>query len=244
MPVTLAHPVAVLPLRRFGLPMAALVIGSMVPDVPLFLRWSSGYQVSHSYAGVFTVNLIGALVVLYGWNAFVRDALVDLAPDVVRVRLAARHRLSRRQWLLAPAAAVLGSVTHLAWDAFTHPGRWGVAHVAWLRADLGPLPAFKWAQYASGVIGLAVVLWAVIADVRSRPADRPLRKRALPAPLLPLVVCTAGAYGLFAGLGRVSGGLHAVAFHGVVQGIVAAAAGMSIICMAWLFATRLRAVRV
>ena len=244
MPVTLAHPVAVLPLRRFGLPMAALVIGSMVPDVPLFLRWSSGYQVSHSYAGVFTVNLIGALVVLYGWNAFVRDALVDLAPDVVRVRLAARHRLSRRQWLLAPAAAVLGSVTHLAWDAFTHPGRWGVAHVAWLRADLGPLPAFKWAQYASGVIGLAVVLWAVIADVRSRPADRPLRKRALPAPLLPLVVCTAGAYGLLAGLARVGGGLHAVAFHGVVQGIVAAAAGMSIICMAWLFATRLRAVRV
>jgi hypothetical protein len=46
--MTLAHPVAVLPLRRFGLPMAAMVIGSMVPDVPLFLRWSSGYQVSHS----------------------------------------------------------------------------------------------------------------------------------------------------------------------------------------------------
>jgi hypothetical protein len=197
--MTLAHPVAVLPLRRFGLPMAAMVIGSMVPDVPLFLRWSSGYQVSHSYAGVFTVNLIGALVVLYGWNAFVRDALVDLAPDVVRVRLAARHRLSRRQWLLAPAAAV---------------------------------------------VGLAVVLWAVVADLRSRPADRVLRRRALPAPLLPLVVCAAGSYGLLAGLDRVGGGLHAVAFHSVVQGIVATAAGMSITCLAWLFATRLRAVRV
>lgn len=244
MPMTLAHPAAVLPLRRLGLPMAALVIGSMVPDVPLFMRWSSGYQVSHSYTGVLSVNLIGALVVLYGWNAFVRDALVDMAPDGVRVRLAARHRLSRRQWLLAPAAAVLGSVTHLAWDAFTHPGRWGVAHVAWLRVDLGPLPAFKWAQYASGVIGLAVVLWAVIADLRSRPADRPLRARALPAPLLPLVVCAAGTYGLVEGLARASGGLHAVAFHGVVQGIVATAAGMSITCMAWLLATRLRAVRV
>ena len=109
-----------------------------------------------------------------------RDALVDLAPDAVRVRLAGRHRLSRRQWLLAPAAAVLGSVTHLAWDAFTHPGRWGVAHVAWLRADLGPLPAFRWAQYASGVIDLAVVLCAVIADLRSRPTDR--RLSAQPGP--------------------------------------------------------------
>lgn len=60
MPLTLAHPAAVLPLRRCGLPMAALVIGSMMPDVPLFMRWSSGYQVSHSYTGVFTVHLIGA----------------------------------------------------------------------------------------------------------------------------------------------------------------------------------------
>jgi hypothetical protein len=243
-PMTLAHPAAVLPLRRFGMPMTALVIGSMVPDVPLFMRWSSGYQVSHSYTGVFTADLIGALVLLYAWNAFVRDALVDLAPDAVRVRLAARGRLSRRQWLLAPAAAVLGSITHLAWDAFTHPGRWGVVHVAWLRADLGPLPAFKWAQYASGVIGLGVVFWAVIARLRSRPANQPLRTRALPAPLLPLVVCAAGTYGLMAGLARVSGGLHAVAFHGVVQGIVVMAAGMSIACMAWLFAARLRPVRV
>jgi hypothetical protein len=242
--MTLAHPVAVLPLRRFGLPVAAMVIGSMVPDVPLFMRWPGGYQVSHSYPGVLTVNLIGALVLLYGWNAFVRDALVDLSPDVVRVRLAARHRLSRRQWLLAPAAAMLGSVTHLAWDAFTHPGRWGVMHVAWLRADLGPLPAFKWAQYASGVIGLAIVLWAVIADLRCRAASQPLRRRALPAPLLPLMVCAAGAYGLTAGLDQVSGGLHAMAFHGVVQGIVATAAGTGIACMAWLLAARLRAVRI
>jgi Domain of unknown function (DUF4184) len=243
-PMTLAHPAAVLPLRRLGMPMGAMVIGSMVPDVPLFMRWSSGYQVSHSFAGVFTVNLIAALVVLYGWNAFVRDALVDQAPDAVRVRLAARHRLSRRQWLLAPAAAVLGSLTHLAWDAFTHPGRWGVAHVAWLRADLGGLPAFKWAQYASGVIGLAVVLWAVIADVRSRPASQPPRRRALPAPLLPLVVGAAGVWGLVAGTAQVSVGLHAVAFHGVVQGIIAVAVGLGITCMAWLFATRLHAVRV
>lgn len=236
--MTLAHPAAVLALGRLGLPMAALVTGSMVPDLPLFMRWPSGYQVSHSLMGALTVDLIGALVLLYGWNAFIRDALVDLAPDVVRSRLPARHRLSRRQWLLAPAATVLGSLTHLGWDAFTHPGRWGVAHVAWLRADIGQLPGFKWAQYASGVIGLAVVLWAVVADLHSRPARPPRRTRALPAPVLPIVVCAAGAYGLMEGLARASRGFHAVAFHGVVQGIIAIAAGVSITCMVWVFATR------
>ena len=235
--MTLAHPAVVLPLRRVGMPMTALAIGSMVPDVPLFLGWTRGYEVSHSLTGLFTVDLVGALVLLLGWNVFVRDALVDLAPDLVRARLAARHRLGLRQWLLAPAAVVLGCLTHVAWDAFTHAGRWGVLHVAVLHEDLGPLPGFKWAQYASGVIGLGVVLWAVVADLRSRPASHPLRPRTLPAPTLPLVVLAAGAYGLLAGLARVSGGLHAVAFHGVVQGLVAAAVGLGIACLAWLLST-------
>ncbi|ROR90960.1 DUF4184 family protein [Nocardioides aurantiacus] len=161
-PITLAHPAAVLPLRWLHLPLAAMVFGSMVPDVPLFMGWASGYALSHSLPGVITVNLMVALAGLCVWNAFVRDALVDMAPNPVRMRLAPRHRLTCRQWLVAPAAAVVGSLTHLAWDAFTHPGRWGVTHVAWLRADLGPLPGFKWAQYASGVIGMCVVLWAVL----------------------------------------------------------------------------------
>jgi hypothetical protein len=223
------------------MPMAALVLGSMVPDVPVFMGWTRAYRVSHSLTGLFTVDLAGALVLLLGWNVFVRDALVDLAPEEVRARLATRHRLSRRQWLLAPAAVVLGSLTHLAWDAFTHPERWGVLHVAVLREDLGPLPGFKWAQYASGVIGLGVVLWAVLADLRSRPASQPPRRRVLPAPLLPLVVLAAAAYGLVTGLARVRDGLHAVAFHGVVQGLVAAAVGLAFICLAWLLVTRRRA---
>ena len=106
------------------------------------------------------------------------------------------------------------------------------------RADLGHLPLFKSSQYASGVIVLAVVLWALVADVRSRPASQPLHRRAVPAPLLPSVVCAAGACGLLAGLARWDAGIHAVAFHGVVQGIVATAAGMVLTCVVWLLAAR------
>ena len=38
MPITFAHPAAVLPLARTGLPLTALAIGSMVPDLPMFVR--------------------------------------------------------------------------------------------------------------------------------------------------------------------------------------------------------------
>ncbi|HET6563733.1 MAG TPA: DUF4184 family protein [Marmoricola sp.] len=234
MPLTVAHPAAVLPLRRLGLPMSAMVIGSMVPDVPLFVRWPGGYQVSHSYTGVFTVDLLGALVVLLGWNAFARDALVDLAPSPVRDRLASRHRLSLRQWLLAPAAAALGSITHVFWDAFTHQHRWGVASFAWLRADVGPLPGYRWAQYLSGVVGLAIVLGSCIALLRRRPPNRTARPRTLPPAVLPVVVGAAMVHGGLAALSRAQRGLHAVAFHGAVQGILALAAGTAVICLLWL----------
>jgi hypothetical protein len=188
--------------------------------------------------GVITVDLAVTLVLLYVWNAVIRDALVDLAPAAVRDRLAARNRLSQRQWLLTPAAAVLGSLTHLGWDAFTHRNRWGVALFDPLRADLGPLPGYKWAQYASGVVGLLVVLGASLAFLRSRPSNHSPRPRSLPAPLLPLSVAAAAGYGLIAGLAQGDRGVHAVAFEGATAGIAALVVATTAACLLWLFAVR------
>jgi hypothetical protein len=241
MPLTLAHPAAVLPLRRLRLPMGALVVGSMVPDLPLFIRWPGGYRLSHDWVGVVTVDLAGALVLLWTWNFVVRDALVDLAPGAVRNRLADRRRLGTREWMLTPVAVVLGSVTHVVWDAYTHRNRWGVASVDWLQADLGPLPGYRWAQYTSGVVGLVVVLAASVSYVRSRAARNALRPRALPGPSMLLVLGAAAAYATVAGLARWSRGVHAVAFHAAVGGIAALAVGTALTCLLWHFVARRRA---
>lgn len=241
MPLTLAHPAAVLPLRRLRLPMSALVVGSMIPDLPLFIRWPGGYRLSHDWVGVVTVDLAGALVLLWTWNFVLRDALVDLAPGFVRDRLADRRRLGSREWMLAPAAAVLGSVTHLVWDAFTHRNRWGVASVDWLQADLGPLAGYQWAQYTSGVVGLVVVLAASVSYVLSRAARSDVRPRVLPGASMLLVFGVAAAYATVAGLARWSRGLHAVAFHAAVGGIAALAVGTALTCLLWQLLARHRA---
>jgi hypothetical protein len=240
-PLTLAHPAAVLPLRGLRLPMGALVVGSMVPDVPLFIRWPGGYRLAHDWLGVVTVDLAGALVLLCTWSFVLRDALVDLAPGFVRDRLADRRRLGWREWTLTPVAAVIGSVTHLVWDAFTHRNRWGVASVDWLQADLGPLPGYRWAQYISGVVGLAVVLAASASYVLSRAARSDVGPRVLPGPSMLLVVGAAVAYATAAGLARWSRGLHAVAFHAAVGGIAALAVGTALTCLLWQLVARSRA---
>lgn len=71
--------------------MTAMVIGSMIPDVPLFLGWVRGYEVTHSLAGVLTVDIAVTMVVLAIWFALLRDALVDLSPAIIRSRLSPVH---------------------------------------------------------------------------------------------------------------------------------------------------------
>lgn len=233
MPVTVAHPAAVLPLRRLGLPTAALVIGSMVPDVPIFLRRPDDYRLSHSLTGILTVDLVASLVVLAGWTFVARDALVDLAPGPVRDRLPARQRLGPRAWLLAPVAAVLGSLTHVGWDAFTHADRWGVAQVAWLQAGHGPLVGYKWAQYLSGLVGTVVVLAVCLAHLRAQPVHPPRPRRVLPAPVLPVVLALAASYGLVAAVLRLDEGPHAVLYGGVVRGLLATVVAIALVSALW-----------
>jgi hypothetical protein len=242
MPLTLSHPAAVLPLRRLGLPMTSMVIGSMVLDIPLYLGSRRGYDIAHSPLGVPTVDIVGALVVLAIWFAGLRDPLVDLAPSAIRNRLAPRARLTRRQWLLAPVGALIGAITHVAWDSFTHYDRWGSDHVVWLQQDHLGLAGLKWAQYTSGVLGLAVVGWFAIAHLRSLPVlDVPRPARVLTPMALAAVFILAGLTGLAAVGWQASAGLHAMAFYGVVCSIIVFVVAGGLVCVAWQLARRRRA---
>lgn len=234
MPLTLSHPAAVLPLRRLGLPMTSMVIGSMVLDIPLYLGSRRGYDIAHSPLAVPTVDIVGALLVLWFWFAVLRDPLVDLAPAAIRIRLTPSARLGRRQWRLAPVGAFIGGATHVAWDSFTHADRWGSDHVEWLRTDHLGLSGLKWAQYASGVIGLLVVGWFAIAHLRSLPPlDVRRPARVLTPAALAAVVVLAGLTGAVSAVVKASVGLHSMAFHGVVNSIIVFVVGAILVCTTW-----------
>ncbi|TNM38319.1 DUF4184 family protein [Nocardioides albidus] len=232
MPVTLAHPAAVLPLRRLGLPMSAMVIGSMAPDLPVLGQTWGLYAFSHSPVGILTLDLALTLALLLFWDRWGRDAVVDAAPSVVRDRLPVHARIGRRAWILAPLAAVVGSITHTVWDSFTHDGRWGVRHVGWLQDMHGPLPGQQWAQFASGILGLIVVGWAVVRHVQDSPRSR-RQPRRLPAATLPVGLGVATAVSLLWGALHLDAGLHAGAFHAAVAGILALAALVGLLGLAW-----------
>src|SRR6185437_16675370 len=108
MPFTLAHPAAVLPLRRIRLMHTVpLIIGAMAPDVPYYLPWRIAKhipQATHTLIGMFTLDLpIGLLSLLLVW--LLRAPLAaPLGRGVQAKCLTALERFGSRprNWVLAP----------------------------------------------------------------------------------------------------------------------------------------------
>lgn len=199
MPFTLAHPAAVLPLRGVRhLRTAPLILGAMVPDLPIYLPGGFGRHmpITHNLAHSFTIDLLLGYLSLAVLCILQRPLTALLSP---RARALCRRALSgfRRpvEWAWAAAALLIGIWMHLLWDSFTHERGWVVRRVAALSAPLtfGPYngTVYHALQYLSSVIGLCVlVLWydRLPAPVAGS-ADRPSRSAA--GPVLLLVVTAA-----------------------------------------------------
>ena len=239
MPLTLSHPAAVLPLQRLGLPMTALVLGSMVLDVPLYLGSRRGYEITHNPLSIVTVDIALTFFALVVWFAVLRDPLVDLSPAPIRARLDPHARLSRRQWLLAIPAAAIAAATHIFWDSFTHADRWGYDRVTWLRTDHLGLSGLRWAQYGSALIGLAIVMSYAVAELRSLSASDPRAPRALGTYALLGAFGSAAVLGLTTVVAAIPDGLYAMAFHGVVIFLITLTVAVLAVCLAWHILLRL-----
>ncbi len=184
MPFTLSHPAAVLPLRRFcpRLSFAALLIGSIVPDIGYYIPGLAAHRQTHSLAGIVFPGLpIGLLLLallhlLKRPLCFVlpqphRDALTPLAAEP-------RRRTGLASPFIAAASVLLGAWTHLVWDGFTHRGRWGPQHLPFLNDPallIGgqAIPLYEWLQWLSSMAGGLILLWAYRSWLRqqARPAE-------------------------------------------------------------------------
>ncbi len=183
MPFTPSHVLAVIPIAfvaRPGLPFSALVIGSMIPDLPLYLPVASAYETTHSARGVFTACLPLGIASFLCFQALMKRPMAALLPNWVRRRTApleAPILVPSFGFLVRVSAAiVLGAWTHVLWDSFTHQGRWGVEVVPALNQVLltvgdVQLPGYKLLQYASTALGIAALAVLLAAWLRRQPVS-------------------------------------------------------------------------
>lgn len=226
-PFTPSHAVLALPFLRTPIPAAAVAVGAMIPDAPLFIPGAPvSYAMTHDLRWLPLTVLLG-LAALLVWRMLLRSAATELAPRWVAARLPpewdtgpvagaretfrspGRSRATAASVLLLLAGLTIGILTHIVWDAFTHDGRWGVALAPVLDTTWGAAPGYAWMQRISSVLGLTILAvwagrWLRRAPTRSLTRRIPQAVRVVWWLSLPVALVAAAAVALLG-----SGGLTA-----------------------------------
>ncbi|HEX5018530.1 MAG TPA: DUF4184 family protein, partial [Actinomycetes bacterium] len=183
MPFTASHVAAVLPATRFPLLrdpliLSAFAIGAMSPDVPYFVPFDMTWAWGHNWQGLLVMDVPVTLALVAMFWLVLAAPLRALAPEPMRARLPRKVLASHRShwprtFALLVMASAIGAATHILWDAFTHEGRFGVMAVPMLQAPdvVGPLAAYRVLQYASSIVGLALIGWSLVRWYRQTPAS-------------------------------------------------------------------------
>lgn len=185
MPWTFAHPAAILPLQKIGflrLPIGALAVGSISPDIGYYFGFFDVASFSHTIAGIFLACLpVGAacLALLH----LVRGPILNLLPqphrDVIRAAVEPEKTDSLRRYTALVAALAAGAATHTLWDSFTHASGDMVRSFDFLRAHVFTIAGrefyvFNVLQHLSSALGVAVLIGMYVVRLRKmRPCPPP-----------------------------------------------------------------------
>lgn len=181
LPFTLAHTAAVLPFLRQPVVPLALVAGAMAPDLPYFLQvlrsehdWNAALLngiSSHQFAHMLTVGMPLALV-LFGFLSLIKGPIrwalpESWFPDQSGLRM--RPPTGGHMALWTFHSLLIGLLTHLVWDSFTHASGWVVLHVPSLSNEpVAGIPIFRLLQHGSSLAGMSILaLWYIKMRRRS-----------------------------------------------------------------------------
>ncbi|MGE7920616.1 DUF4184 family protein [Viridibacillus sp. NPDC093762] len=164
MPLTFAHPAAVLPFYRNNkyINFSAMVIGSMAPDFEYFLRGRPYGDIGHTLLGFFYFNLPLALVVYLVYHLFIHQTFSTHLPKFLQGfhtrNIVTDYKFKPIVWIYS---TLFGMLTHVLWDSFTHISGFMVARIPLLTNSINfngfSFPIFKVIQHTSTLFGLILI---------------------------------------------------------------------------------------
>ena len=189
MPWTFAHPAAVLPLRsvfRSRLSFCALVVGSMTPDFGFYVGSFAIARKAHTLWGLLIICLPLGLALLAIIRVLHRP-IGGLLPFPHRQRvLSLAPLLSLRSpsvcfW--ASCALLVGALTHIVWDSFTHQSgyfvlQWPILQDKAFFIGKKGFELYEVLQDVSSVLGAAIVIFVYRQWVRGGDISRNAQARA------------------------------------------------------------------
>ena len=184
MPLTFAHPAAVLPFSRSSkyVNFSALVLGSMAPDFEYFLRGRPSAEIGHTLIGFLTFNLPIVVMVYFIYHMWIHKTLWSHLPSILQESPVQKPRSSKVLHIIVLLySALFGMITHVVWDSFTHLNGFMVRKLSILTYNVQVLdfsiPIFKLLQHGSTLVGLLIIIsYMYIRAKKNRYHDNGLIK--------------------------------------------------------------------
>lgn len=144
MPFTFAHPAIFIPFRRktkIKLSATALIFGSMVPDFEFFLKMRTGENIGHHWYGILLFDIPLAILCCYVFHYLIRDMLINQSPKWFYQRFSRWKDLdwnnyAKKNSFNVLLSLIVGIISHLFLDAFTHADGFFVEHIIFLRNEV------------------------------------------------------------------------------------------------------------
>ncbi|MEK5231375.1 DUF4184 family protein [Lysinibacillus sp. FSL K6-0232] len=165
MPLTFAHPAAVLPFSRKSkyIHFSALVLGSMAPDFEYFVRGRPIAEIGHSLTGFFMFNLPLIMLFYIIYRVCISQSLMQHLPrwlqDITYQPLTKSKLINV---IIFSYSALLGMLTHVVWDSFTHQHGFMVTKLTILSQTIQiggfQIPIYKLLQHGSTLLGIALII--------------------------------------------------------------------------------------
>ncbi|QEA00102.1 DUF4184 family protein [Lysinibacillus fusiformis] len=190
MPLTFAHPAAVLPFTRKSkyIHFSALVLGSMAPDFEYFLRGRPIGEIGHTFAGFFLFNLPLVLIIYLIYYRFIHQPIMSHLPEFLQ-DFNSYQMAGTKTWktIVFSYSALLGMLTHVIWDSFTHQNGLMVTNLHFLSQTFTlfgfHIPIYKFLQHGSTLVGITLIFGymydrASLIKHNKMPAVSPQKKFA------------------------------------------------------------------
>ncbi|GAB6168427.1 DUF4184 family protein [Clostridium carnis] len=167
MPFTLAHPAAVVFLKSKYFSMSGLILGAMSPDFIYFILFGPSSNEGHTLRGLILINIPICILLNYLYFKFIKNYLIINLPNSISKYYS---YLINWKWennnfkslIIFIYSVILGWITHVLWDSFTHKGGYFVNKIEFLNRILEinnyKIPFYKIAQHGSTLIGILLIL--------------------------------------------------------------------------------------
>ncbi|MCC9072062.1 DUF4184 family protein [Flavobacterium sp. F-65] len=164
MPFTFSHPAIILPfLKNKKFSATGLIVGAMSPDFEYFFRMKMQGDIGHTFLGMFLVDIPLGILVAFLFHELIKRPFIANLPDFLKERLFVLKEMNWVSYFKSNAHIVifsllLGIISHIFWDAFTHERGYFVQRIPFLNAELFTIPFYKIAQHLSSLVGMVFIL--------------------------------------------------------------------------------------